>query len=1542
MATNIDDLLGKQNNPEQQERTKDIPAAQKLTAQEFVRLAQAIKANQGSVKTIEMNGSDFTPDEQGKVVLSTADSDQMYLQICDSSGTVTNQFTQTYISGNAKQLYFKVVNTIDQGGMPVPSSQWQVVLKINNRVIKTITPSAGDASDHLYSTGDIAQYLSNIASSTDAVVLTLSRTTASSTKSPLDVNVSLVCVTCRLITQNSIANVDPVVIRYNAEFSTQSATLVARFYGVTASADENNYIEDDSTVLTLSGAANVSVPNSLLAGAHKVVAFLRLPDGTVSDSVTTQFFVSTGAQQGTAYVTIDQPRDENGNLFTPQQNGYAYIDFAVFTQGQGETDSAIALLQRLESNGTFTTLATRNVTNQGVSTWQYLVPFTNNTIRIVVPYLDGDGNIRYDGSGNPLINAMAQLTFAATPSAINWKAADGEAVYLTAQGRTNQDANVDVWSKGAVSMEFQDVNFMDGGSGWVNQNAIRLIGTSKAILRGITPYYDNTPFVSGVRGGGILATGRTVKTAFMVSNVSDPSQKVIECYEEDSDIGFYVTGNAIYVAAGLRLTSDPNESQTVTGHNDRRFASGVRIDLTIVTESYYDQNRRETKHETRYYVNGELGGFGVVNGNFISQQAPHDIKFGGEGAVLDFYDVRIYNRALTAYEVKQTSTMDKDSAMEIERDFKKNQNYQIDGSGNPVITLEKQLAYGKWLVENDYPEQATFVVSDAMDWSIGSTSNNRSDLPQLFAVYHFRKNPTTGKGEIDPVRTVLYEGDAGRLRIRRQGTSTAASTYGNVRLDARGELRKHAWDEQAQAFSTEYTTVTNLAFRVNNTDDKPCKVVTIKKNPNESTQARNLPISKMYEDFARYLAGLPDTDAYLPLLTPPQQAELAAIRQENPSLTKAEAIANIRTRQCIDGIPAVGFTITKDNPTQANYQYTNITAEQFQKGEFNAQNTYFCGQFDIITDKTNQDVFGFGMLEEDGENGDFSYEFRENSSSLLNFHTTDMTNCGQKQDDDVSQAGLKLLDSRYPSNDDLRNRHAIGLEDNGAMQRIFDFVYSCSPHNIGMKSVNGVLSSTGGQITILGVTATDSAASRQEKFKKELYQYMVVPQVIYNGMFIDVLMLIDQDVKNQFFTHFTTENATDHTGVTHPILRLLAYDMDSGARVDNDNFFRFLPYIKYSDVDIYDGREGGRGSDLWELVFACFQTEMKEMARLLAKGNLLTREGLGRYFFTQQMDTYNAITYNANSEYSYTKQTTDYAKSHGSAKEDLEWLVRERLFFFGGKTFQSQEDGSEYIGNTVTSWNVSNYTNLDAGNKANSDAKNFFVTVSSYVRNFAYLRIDTRIHDGKEMVGYDDYSEQAIIDVESGIGREVTLTPDVQVQGANDRRFYLYGSRNIRSIGDLSHHYISQIQNWGELLNVQELILGSTEVFTVDGVDYPYENALLSQLNLPTNGMFGSCKKLVLANCTGFSGSVSLIKFPVLREFDGRGQYRVTSYEFPAGGAMTTLRLPANLTSLNLTNKPNITTFSYEGSSNLTSITCVNCSDLAATKCLDMLNSLLS
>lgn len=66
----IDDLLLKQNNPEQIERTRFIPDKQKLTAEEWNALCQMVRENSASVKTILFNGRTFSPDELGKVTIN--------------------------------------------------------------------------------------------------------------------------------------------------------------------------------------------------------------------------------------------------------------------------------------------------------------------------------------------------------------------------------------------------------------------------------------------------------------------------------------------------------------------------------------------------------------------------------------------------------------------------------------------------------------------------------------------------------------------------------------------------------------------------------------------------------------------------------------------------------------------------------------------------------------------------------------------------------------------------------------------------------------------------------------------------------------------------------------------------------------------------------------------------------------------------------------------------------------------------------------------------------------------------------------------------------------------------------------------------------------------------------------------------------------------------------------------------------------------------------------------------------------------------------
>ena len=86
MATDISDLLNKQNNASQQAATESIPANEKLTAEEFKRLVAAVQENQKSVKSVIMGSQTYTPNADGAVTLPyTAEGTEILLKTTDST-----------------------------------------------------------------------------------------------------------------------------------------------------------------------------------------------------------------------------------------------------------------------------------------------------------------------------------------------------------------------------------------------------------------------------------------------------------------------------------------------------------------------------------------------------------------------------------------------------------------------------------------------------------------------------------------------------------------------------------------------------------------------------------------------------------------------------------------------------------------------------------------------------------------------------------------------------------------------------------------------------------------------------------------------------------------------------------------------------------------------------------------------------------------------------------------------------------------------------------------------------------------------------------------------------------------------------------------------------------------------------------------------------------------------------------------------------------------------------------------------------------------
>lgn len=1419
---------------------------------------------------------------------------------------------KTFIDKAENVTFQFKVNNLVNGDF---DSNFRVKITIGDDVID-YNPKI-ETADIEITSPNIAGYLNKY--STDTVIVKISAYTDDSSSTTR--SITFTRKVAILSTANNINNTNPSILTFTARFSGYTAKLITRFFGATGSIEANNYV-DVETDLRIAGQCTAVVPK-LTPGAHKVQAWILLEDGeTTSQICYTSIIITTGASEDDCYITYS-------DIKNAKQNDYTNISFACYVCKFDDTISYPVILQEFDvSTQDYVTKATRLIKNKQLIDWQYLVPNINNMLKIIVPKSDGQGNIVYEPSGEYIALNSLLIEFEAEATDISWTVKANPVIYLSAQNRTNKDSNVDSWIYNNYSVAFENMQWDDYNSGWRNQESLHLIGYSKAYIKDFYPFYDATLFKADINGGGILNKGLTMKLRFKVSNVSNPDIKCVSCIDETTGYGFYITGDAIYINLGAKLTSDPKESQEITGHNTRRFSSDTIMDLTITLQPYYDENKLETKHEVRYYVNGEIAAFGVVEGTNISQNALTKtlIEFGGLGCALDIYDFRFYDSYTDAFNVLQTRTMDLTSAIDIKNTFDKNNYYDLDGTGQPIITVTQGIAYGKYLAEQGKTNFAVIISTDLCNGEgfIGSTSFNNSTDLQSFYIIRFTTDEE-GKGIIDDTETIWIEGKAGgALRMRRQGTSTAGATKGNVRIDIRGNCVIHNFNSATQTFFEDGKSVKKgyKPFMIPNKDAIPCKVLTMKKNANESTQCRNLPTAKWYEDCCRYLAtvntstsGEPSYD-YEDCLTPPQRRELAKIIKENPKATRDEQVNMIKIRQCVDGFPSIAFEMTRTTSTQVavNPVLINNIAT-------------FGGQFDLITDKTNMGVFGFGG---DGEvDEDFSIEWRENKSAVCCFHTADLTTAGTKCAD--GSAGKKELEYRYPNDDrDTIGGQSIGLEPDGPIQKLFDFVCTCSKHNIGYIYEQGVKKSSQGKLTINGVSVTDNLANRNLKFKSEFHKYVVINQFLFNGLAIDRGLMCDQDVKNQFFTYLTGDK--DAEG--NKLLRFLGYDFDSSWGCDNDNYFRFLYTVLYSD-GIYDGNESGRGSDLWELVFENFKPEITQIAKYLYKGGLLNKDSILNYMHTNQIDVYNSMLFNANSEYSYTEKAADYEKAHGSAREHNEWFVKGRMYFTAGSTFSDQNEGSDFASD-MAYFNVTTFANLDERNRQNNQLnddgseKYWGIDVQAYERTYAYLRVDNRIHDGGFVNVTNNYNSTGMF--VSSDHDTLHLKTDSKIQGGSDTRFYFYGGRHIKSITGLSDWYLSRINQWGELINLEELNLGREDSW--------YNNPALTSLNIGSE-QFGSCKKLNLAGCTGFSGILSLAKFPVLEEFIGTNMPKLTGLELPSGNSIRIIKYPANIEIIDIENKFNIESITFENVDNIKELKVVQCNSYLAKESIHIIKTML-
>lgn len=198
---------------------------------------------------------------------------------------------------------------------------------------------------------------------------------------------------------------------------------------------------------------------------------------------------------------------------------------------------------------------------------------------------------------------------------------EGLALYLTASGRSNNDEGRENWSFGTTQAHLAGFNFTTDGwlPGADGSVALRVSGDARVRI----------PF--RIFAEDFRWTGKTVEFEFATTEVTDYEPVLIDCLS--GDIGLQVT------AQKARFSSEQTPVETW-------FKENERVRIAFVAES-------RTEHRLlSIYINGILSGVAQYpeEDNFM-QKNPVDLTIGSNATALDLYTLRVYDSALSAFQL---------------------------------------------------------------------------------------------------------------------------------------------------------------------------------------------------------------------------------------------------------------------------------------------------------------------------------------------------------------------------------------------------------------------------------------------------------------------------------------------------------------------------------------------------------------------------------------------------------------------------------------------------------------------------------------------------------------------------------------------------------------------------------------------------------------------------------------------------------------------------------------------------------------------------
>ena len=500
-------------------------------------------------------------------------------------------------------------------------------------------------------------------------------------------------------------------------------------------------------------------------------------------------------------------------------------------------------------------------------------------------------------------------------------------------------------------------------------------------------------------------------------------------------------------------------------------------------------------------------------------------------------------------------------------------------------------------------------------------------------------------------------------------------------------------------------------------------------------------------------------------------------------------------------------------------------------------NTTFLGKYNFNNDKGTPEVFGF-------TDNDESWEILNNTSDRVLWKSADFSTDDWKND----------FEARHP-------------DDSTDVTRLKAFAeWLVSTDQTAATGATLVSSKT-----YDGTTYTnDTAEYRLAKFKAEFADYAEVDAMIFNYLFTELFLMVDNRAKNAFPTYYDGGKWL-----------ILPYDYDTAIGTNNEGALVFSYELEDIDktssgADVFNGQN----SVLWVNLRQAFFPEIMAMYQKLRSEGKLSYADTEKRFEDHQNKWPEAIL-NEDSYFKYLAPLIEENSAaylsmlQGSKAEQRKWWLYNRYRYM-----DSKYNAGDALTDVIT---VRGYAKAD-------------ITVKPYADIYASIK-------------YGSY----LVQQRALRGSSYTLA--CPLDNVNDTEIYIYSASQLADVGDLSGLLVGYAE-FSMATKLQSLKIGDSSS--------SYSNSNLTELYLGNNTLL---KTLDVRNCPNLTQAVDVSGCMNIENvyFDGTA---ITGLNLPNGGILKVLHLPSTITNLTIRNQTAITEFVLPSYANISTLRLENVSSV--------------